>query len=264
VKDASTASDDRNPMAILTDPPALAQRVGGALLELTVIAAAPLTAQMRRIRFGTADAQPISHQPGQDLMFAIVTDDRNPLWRRYTIRSTDPTTGIIDVEALAHGTGPGATWMTNAQPGDTIRAVGPRGNVTVNADAEWHLFIGDASFAPATAAMLEALPIDATVTAVLEVADADEQQPIDHATATIRWLHRNGAPPGQPDRLLGSLDDIRLPPGTGHVYVGAELSVAAAVRDRLLQTGLNESQISSKAYWRGDRANAAHGEPDRP
>jgi NADPH-dependent ferric siderophore reductase len=38
----------------------------------------------------------------------------------------------------------------------------------------------------------------------------------------------------------------------------------AQLRSVLLKRGLAAEQISAKPYWRAGRANAAHGEPDRP
>jgi NADPH-dependent ferric siderophore reductase len=127
------------------------------------------------------------HLPGQDLMFAIVADRREPLWRRYTVRDANPAAATVDVDALIHGDGPGASWMAAAQPGDHVRAVGPRGNVTVRDGVAWHLFIGDASFVPA-AAMLESLPADSPAFALLEVVDGREHQLLDtpaHLTGSI-------------------------------------------------------------------------------
>jgi hypothetical protein len=40
--------------------------------------------------------------------------------------------------------------------------------------------------------------------------------------------------------------------------------VVAGMRRTLLELGLTPEQISAKPYWRVGRANAAHGEPERP
>jgi NADPH-dependent ferric siderophore reductase len=57
---------------------------------------------------------------------------------------------------------------------------------------------------------------------------------------------------------------VELPAGSGHAYLAGELGVVAAMRRTLVERGLTPEQISAKPYWRAGRANAAHGEPERP
>jgi NADPH-dependent ferric siderophore reductase len=156
-------------------------------------------------------------------------------------------------------------WAAAAEPGTGVEAIGPRGKVTVAQDAEWHLFIGDDSFAPAALNMAEAIPSEQTVVLAIEVDGPGHEQP-SNVRATVlgpRWVHRNGASPGDPAPLLAALAATELPPGRGHAYVGGEHAVVTALRDAVIEHGVDPESINHKPYWRLGRQNAANGEPDR-
>ncbi|MFI5046240.1 MAG: siderophore-interacting protein [Acidimicrobiia bacterium] len=235
-----------------------------AALELEVVRREAVTPRMTRVRLTGPDLGEFRFVAGQDLMLAIPTADGSTINRRYTIRSHDAAARAVDVDVVVHGDGPGARWVVRAAPGERIAAFGPRGKIVPAATAAWHLFIGDESGLPAIAAMLEALPTTATAIAVVEVADAREEQPVDAvADATISWVHRGGVEPGLPDLLVGAVGATVLPDGPGHAYLAAEMGVVAALRAELASRGLSPDAMSPKAYWRRGTANAAHGEPMR-
>jgi NADPH-dependent ferric siderophore reductase len=187
--------------------------------------------------------------------------------RRYTIRSFDPATATLDLDVVLHGDGPGAAWARTASAGDRIEAIGPRGKVTVDAEADWHLFVGDDAALPATLAMAGSLDTPARAIVVLEVDGADSEQEAraaDGQAIPVQWLHRGEADPASPDNLVRALGALDLPPGRGHAYLAGELKVVAELRATLVARGLEAAQISAKPYWRAGVANAAHGEPERP
>src|SRR5439155_27155156 len=137
-----------------------------------------------------------------------------PLSRRYTIRSHDGTRKTLELNVVAHGVdGPGARWAETAQPGSRINGVGPRGKVFLNPAADWHLFLGDASGAPGSLAMLEALPTDVPAWAYLELED-----PLPYTASgqhRVDWL-----PTGALQNALGA---FTLPNGSGQVYIAGEV-----------------------------------------
>lgn len=244
-----------------------------AALSLEVVANTRLTPRMTRVRLTGPDLAGFRFVAGQDLMFAVPHDDSDATTnRRYTIRGFDPVEPAVDVDMVLHGHGPGATWASRAVAGDRIDAIGPRGKVVPSAAADWHLFLGDESGLPAIAVMVEALPAGATAIAFVEIADGGEEQPIDAAASvTLSWIHRVssggagdvGTQPGDPELLVDALRSTSLPSGSGHAYLAAELGVVNALRDLLTERGFEREAVSSKAYWRRDEANAAHGEPLR-
>ena len=158
---------------------------------------------MRRIRCTAPGLAELSYLPGQDVMLTVPTPAGPTFRRRYTIRSFDPAVPAIDIDMVLHGDGPAAAWATSAQPGSHIEGIGPRGKITVDPDADWHLFAGDDSALPASLAMaasvLEAEGSDSgRAIVVLEVDGPDDEQrdeTSDGQEVPVRWLHRAGGDP---------------------------------------------------------------------
>jgi NADPH-dependent ferric siderophore reductase len=269
-----TAETPPNPTTPLPGPPALdtsalVARLGPevSVWDLEVVAASACTPTMRRIRVTAPALAGFSYQPGQDLMLAVPSPDGTSFRRRYTVRAFDPAIPALDLDFVLHGDGPAATWAASAQPDDHIEAIGPRGKVTVVPEADWHLFAGDDSAVPASLAMAESLPMPNEAIVLLEVDGVDDEQEArtaDGRAVAVQWLHRAGADPASSANLVAALRAVGLPAGSGHAYLAGELGVVAEMRRTLLERGLTPEQISAKPYWRVGRANAAHGEPERP
>jgi NADPH-dependent ferric siderophore reductase len=211
----------------------------------TVVDARDLTPRMRRI---TLHAPTMDEpRPAQDIELVLTDDTGRKVKRRYTI--THFRDGHFDVDALRHGTAPGAGWATTTQPGDEVRFFGPRGKLALR-DAAWHLFVGDESALPAFAEL--AATVRTPAYALIEVDDADDELPVD---AEVRWLHRAGptpgdaTPPGTSELLGAALDGYSPPPGDGHAYLLGESRVVAALRPRLHALGLGNEQLYVKGYW---------------
>lgn len=242
----------------------MAARLGARAMELTVESASDASRGLRRIRFSSEGLSDLSHEPGQDVMLQLDDGRGGRLRRRYTIRRLDRSGPWLDIDIVLHGEGPGARWAATVSEGEVVKAIAPRGKVFPDADSAWHLFAGDESFLPAAAAMAESLPEDRVAILVIETPGGLAEQPVEtSAHLEESWLQRNGTSAGTPALLVPAMESVTLPPGEGHVYLGGEMKVVAAMRSALLQRGLRAEQISPKAYWRLGSANAAHGEPDR-
>jgi len=235
-------------------------------MALEVAEVTDLSPSLREIRLKGPGLEGFHHAPGQDLMISLPLDSSSMVNRRYSIRRADPSSGHVDLNVVLHGDGPAARWAATARPGQQLpQVVGPRGKITWDPAAAWHLFLGDETYIPATCAMLAALPPRVVALAVLEVTGPDDELPFDSmADADVRWLHRGGGGPGDPARLGQALGEWSIPPGPGHIYIAAEVRVALSLRDQLLARGLSRDQISAKGYWSRGRANASRGEPDEP
>ena len=159
------------------------------------------------------------------------------------------------------------TGFAPAKVRDHIAAIGPRGKVTVDPAADWHLFVVDETGIPGALAMMESLPPGSLATAILEIDTPDDEQEPDASAVEhldLRWLHRLGAStPGDADALLQAVTAVGLRSGAGHAYLAAEARVVRDVGGVLRERGLGPDQISSKAYWRRGLPNAEHGEPTR-
>jgi NADPH-dependent ferric siderophore reductase len=187
------------------------------------------------------------------------------LSRRYTIRGYDPERRRLELNIVAHGVdGLGARWAANAQLGDRVNGVGPRGKIFLNPDADWHLFLGDETAGPATLAMIESLPPDVPAFGYLEVTDPDDQLP--HRASgqhQVTWLHRGSKPAIDSTLLAEAFAAQALPPGRGQLYINGEVQLVSALKRAALERGLAPEQVSFKAYWGRGKANAGNGEPEQ-
>jgi NADPH-dependent ferric siderophore reductase len=250
-------------MTDVSRPDELVTRIQGVeRWTLEVVESRMLTPLMHRIRLRGSAFRNFTYLPGQDVMLWLPAGDERMLYRRYTIRHFERETASLDLDIFAHGNGgPGEHWVQTVRAGDTVEVVGPRGKISP-VDAPWHLFAGDETYIPATFNMLEALPAGSPALAFLEVAGPEEEQPLAvNADVQLTWIHRGDTPPGDPARLVAALEAAHLPPEAGHVYIGAEVQVARALRRVLEARGFDGNQISSKAYWGRGKANEGKGEP---
>lgn len=206
-----------------------------------------LTPRMRRVTIHAEELRDVTIRPAQDLELHLREASGRRIKRRYTIRHARTADGELDLDVALHGPGPGADWGASAQPGDTVAFQGPRGKLELRT-APWHLLAGDESALPAIAAICEALPAAEPAVAVVEVADAAEQQPLPPVT-TARWVHRDGHPPGTPDLLRTAVARLDLPSGAGRGYLLGETRSMVALRALLEQRGLTHEAIFVKGYW---------------
>jgi NADPH-dependent ferric siderophore reductase len=259
------SGSDGGRAALMNNSVALAERLGVGRYDLRVAEVIDFGRSMRRIVLSAPASVDPAPRPGQDLMLSFVAPDAHVIRRRYTIRHHDPVASTVTIDMVLHGDGPGARWAARVQPGAEIEAIGPRGVVTIDADAAWHLFIGDESFLPAMSSMTESLPAGVPVILICEADEPGELPPIlANPSPAPRFLRRHAsASAGDARQLLASLAATTFPEGTGRAYVGGEFHVVSALKQALFARGLDEAQVSAKAYWRAGSANANHGEPER-
>ncbi|MGH9044827.1 MAG: siderophore-interacting protein [Acidimicrobiales bacterium] len=243
---------------------ALAERLGTKALTLHLEGSESLNPSCLRLTMGGGDLGAIEPLPGQDIMFYVPSGD-SILRRRYSIRRFDRARASVQVDIALHGDGPGRRWATSLQAGETVEGIGPRGKISPDPAANWHMFIGDDSFAPAALNMAESLPKEKLAVVVLQVDGPDHRQNFSLAAGLEGpvWIWDEGAPPARAARLLEALSGVELPQGPGHAYVGGEHKVVAALREVLIDKGMQSEAISHKAYWRFGRENASNGEPER-
>src|ERR1700734_3620439 len=178
-------------------------------------------------------------QPGHDKPVLPTPTPNGPVYpegavrpaaRDYTPRRHDTAANTLTIDFVLHGEGPAATWAAQARPGQFLGVGGPRGSFVVPDDFDWYLLVGDEAALPAIGRRLEELPAGTRVVAVIEVADAAEEQRLDtHARAEIHWLHRQGAVAGHHALLQKALAELELPAGEAYAWVAAEASAAKAL-----------------------------------
>jgi NADPH-dependent ferric siderophore reductase len=197
--------------------------------------------------------------PGRELVlprrrwrFPPGTEDQH--WRNYSVRAYDPARAEIDVDFFLHGDdGRASAWALRAAPGDRIGFAGPRTHWREhNGGADWSLLVADETGLPALLAILEALPTGHRATALVEVGDDAERQPVESAAdVELHWLSRGGRAPGTTTVLMDALRDLALPDGRGRAWGGAEARAMRAVRDHLReQRGLARAAVQALGYWK--------------
>jgi NADPH-dependent ferric siderophore reductase len=175
-----------------------------------------------------------------------------PAARDYTPRRYDAAANTLTIDFVMHGEGPATTWAAQARPGGFLGVGGPRGSFIVPDDFDWYLLAGDESALPAIGRRLDEFPMGARAIVVVEVADGGEEQRLDtHAQVELHWLHRGGAPAGDPSLLFNGIAAVRLPAGEGYAWVAAEAATAKALRRHLIdERGLTKDRVKAAAYWK--------------
>jgi NADPH-dependent ferric siderophore reductase len=232
------------------------------LHRATVVATGHLTPRMRRLTLTSPTFADVTPRPAQDVE-VVLTDGRGTRVKRcYTIRRVrtaepsdqdraDPASQVLwDLDVVLHGAGIGARWGASTGPGDTVDLFGPRGRLELR-DANWHLFVGDESALPAIAALVDALPTDQRAIVLIEVAGEDERLAIakPESQLDLRWIHRNGAPPGSARLLADAIDEMPTPGGSGCGYLLGESRAVVALRQHIAIHGLSPDRTYLKGYW---------------
>ncbi len=231
--------------------------------DLEVVAVEDVSPAMRRIVLSSSALGEFDYRPGQDLMLKVESSGQL-VNRRYTIRAWNATGGEVEINVVRHGMGPGARWAGSVRPGDRLPdVVAPRGKITVDQDAEWHLFLGDETAVPAMFHMAESLPSPGTARLLLEVGgEGDAPQPPPRVRDQVTFVSRDGLPPGDDQALIAAAARADLPSSRGRVYIAGEARTALAIRDLLVGRGLSRERMAVKAYWRRDQPNLDRGEPE--
>ncbi|GJD53454.1 hypothetical protein OPKNFCMD_6229 [Methylobacterium crusticola] len=252
-----------------------------SLRELQVRRVEDLTPRMRRITFAGRDLArydapdmhvhllipplgrpPAWPVPGPTGIPLWPQDEARPAIRTYTIRRIDPAAGEIAIDFVRHapaggagpdpdGAGPGTAFAERARPGDVVGILGPGGRTA--GDAEWYLLAGDETALPAIGRILERLPAGAAGVAVIEVADAGEEQPLAHPPGVaLRWLHRGPAPAGSTSLILDAVRAVEIPAGRRvFAWAGTEFETFKGLRAHWRRAcGLDRTRHLAVAYWR--------------
>jgi NADPH-dependent ferric siderophore reductase len=185
--------------------------------------------------------------------FADMPEEDRPVGAYYTLRRWDPAAKRIEALFVLHGDeGPASAWASRAAIGDPAALWGPRSAFEPPAGTDRYLLVADETGLPAVAAILDALPDDAPVHVVAEVADAGSRQELAvRPSVTTTWLHRDGADAGTTTLLVEAVRTLPGPTPTTYVWGGGESRAMTAVRKLVRhERGLRREQVSLVGYWR--------------
>lgn len=174
-----------------------------------------------------------------------------PEMRDYTPRQWDIAAGWIDLDFVLHGDGPASSWAAAAKVGSKLVIGGPRGSLVVPAAFDWYLLAGDETALPALGRRIEELPAGAKVIAIIEVANAAEEQRFVTATdLSLTYVHRNGAPAGTTSLILDAITAASFPAGDAYAYLAGESRMSKSVKAHLIETrGFNPEYVKAAGYW---------------
>ncbi|MPQ98622.1 siderophore-interacting protein [Modestobacter sp. I12A-02628] len=246
---------------------------------LTVARVASPTPSVRRVTLLGTAAAVAAAGPTISLLVPRV-DDPSPHWpevardgrivwpggshgvsmRSYTARRQDVDAGEVDVDFVLHGDGPAATWAAAAGPGAPVAVASAA--ALGHSPAGTVLLAGDETAVPAIARILATAAPGTVGTALLEVADAAEEQVLEAPDGvTVRWLHRDGAEPGTTTHLVDAVRALERPATDDlFAWVAAESSVVRSIRADLRgRWGLGRAQHHAIGYWRRGRTTAPGG-----
>ncbi len=242
----------------------LAQRLGVNAVVATVVATSALSPTLHEVVIGHAAS--VAGLPGNDVMVRLADAKGKFVRRRYSVRAVDLELQQLTLWVTTAHDGPGARWARTVQPGDEVDLVGPRGKITLDPMADWHLFVGDTSGLGAFYRMAQSIEAPGRAIFVVEINSPEDAltAPFDEGLGvTGIFIDRQGRALDDAAGILSGLAAFELPAGEGHAYLFGEFNVMKAANAALLDRGLSEAQISRKAFWRTGRNNADHGEPDK-
>ncbi|MBT0568374.1 siderophore-interacting protein [Williamsia sp. CHRR-6] len=187
-----------------------------------------------------------------------------PTVRTYTVRSVDAQRRRIAVDFVVHGeAGVAGPWALRAQPGETIRFLGPGSGYRPSAEVDWHLMAADEAGLPAVAAAVEALPTDAVAQVFIEVAGPEDEIELSAPPgASITWVHR-GAPSDSADPavtgdnapLIAAVRAAPWLPGRVQVFIHGEAQTVMSNLRRYIrrERAVPAGDASISGYWRRGR-----------
>lgn len=242
------------------------------LREAKVAAAEDVTPHMRRVKFSCADVAPyiggemhvrvLIPPKGRTPVWPMFRPDAGLAWpkgedrlvvRAYTIRKVDVERSEVWIDFFQHNepgvATPGGDFARDTQEGDVVALLGP-GSGGVPA-ARSIVMIGDESALPAIARIAEEVPAGTDIKALIEVIDANEEQPLPTAgRIDIRWLHRANYPAGatcmladEAKKLLASISEDTF------VWVACEKQDVRAIKPYLKSRGHDKSLMYVAWYW---------------
>jgi len=226
--------------------------------DLLVTGTERLSPGMVRVRLVAADPAAFVERFADSVFtdryvkLVLTAPDGEQVMRTYTALEPDLEHGTLAIDFVVHGDdGVAGPWAASARPGDRLSVRGPGGGYAPDPTADWHLLAGDQSALPAIRAALAVLPADAVGYAVLQVPDAEHEQPLAAPPGVaVSWVY------GADGRAL--LDAVRAVPwrtGRVHAFVHGEAeTVMHGIRPYLLkERAVPRADASVSGYWREGR-----------
>ena len=243
----------------------LAARLGSHARVCHLVSSTPLSSSIHEVVLA-GQAALLVGVAGNDVMVQLTNSAGKLVRRRYSVHGVDEGRDEFTLWITTAHEGPGSVWARNAQPGDEVDIVGPRGKIVLDAGADWHLFMGDITCLGSAYRMAQSVEAPGRVVFIVETDHADDALTTtfdEGISVTGIFVDRRDRAKDDPAGLLSGLSAFAFPPERCHAYLFGEFHVMKAARGALLDRGLEDESISMKAFWRVGRNNADHGEPEK-
>ena len=191
----------------------------------------------------------------------LLADGRRPTIRTFTPRRVNAEALELDVDIVVHGVGAASDWVSAAAPGDPAALSGPGRGYSIDTDASRFLVAGDETAIPAISQLLESIPAETVVQAIIEIAHPCAALVLpDHPRAKVEWCQRSpGTAPG--NALVTAVTRAPLDAGI-RVWVAGEAAAMHRIRRYLLNDrGLSRGTVTVRGYWKHGRKRDAARRP---
>lgn len=232
----------------------------------TVVAAWSLTPNMIRVTFTApeiaemdsgcagANCKLFLPQPDQSLsdFTAQLDGGPRPDVRTYTVRNIRTEQCEMDIDFVDHGDGgPASAWARRAKPGNFLGFAGPGGVKVASYYADRYLVVADMSALPLAGATLEAMPEDATGTAIFEIfADEDRQDFRIPKGIECHWIV-NPDPHVSNENIPEMVKDLDWSSDVVQCCIAGESGMIKTLRQYLLvERGLPKGDCYISGYWK--------------
>ena len=183
----------------------------------------------------------------------LLADGRRPTIRTFTPLRVDAEALELDLDIVVHGVGAASDWARASAPGDPVALSGPGRGYSIDTGASRFLLAGDETAIPAISQLLEAIPAEIAVQAIIEIGHPDATLVLpDDPRAAVEWCERSpGAAPG--NALVTAVSRAPLDAGI-RVWVAGEAAAMHRVRRYLFNDrGLSRETVTVRGYWKHGR-----------
>jgi NADPH-dependent ferric siderophore reductase len=187
----------------------------------------------------------------------LYDDGTRPAIRTLTPLRFDPATRELDVEVVLHGHGPLSAWAGAARPGDRAAISGTGRGYDIDPTAAAFVIAGDESALPAITLLLDALPANADVQVLLEVAGDDAHVDLPSRRRTIVQWSTLAAHARPGDALVAAVTAATIDPDV-RVWAAGEAAAVHRIRRHLFEErGLPRTHAVIRGYWKYGRESTA-------
>lgn len=165
----------------------------------------------------------------------------------YTVRHHRPDLLEIDLDIVRHDGGVASAWAATAGPGDKAALWGPRVLFAPPHDATSTLLVADDTGVPAMLSILEQLPVDHPVVAIVEVTDAAEVRDIElRLSVDLRWVCRDVS-----ERAADLVRHLPVRSGPRYAWGAGERDWVQEIEAIVTDVhGIEPARRSFTSYWR--------------